>query len=169
MKPSRFFILGVLAILVVLGLSLSVEAFQAPAKGLPYPDGYRSWTHVKSMLIHSKDHPLYDPFGGLHHVYVNDKGLKTLKAGGVYPDGSILVFDLYEAKEEGGAYVATDRKFIGLMVKDAKKYAETGGWGWEVFKGNSRTGGNVGDAKKDCFACHASQKATDYVFSRYQE
>jgi hypothetical protein len=141
----------------------------AQSGGLKYPEGYRSWTHVKSMLIHSKDHPLYDPFGGLHHVYVNDKGEKALKNGGTYPDGSVLVFDLYDVKDDNGAYVATDRKFIGLMVKDSKKYKETGGWGWDVFKGNAKTGGNVKDAKTECFNCHASQKESDYVFSKYQQ
>lgn len=160
------------AFLIVLVVSVAVlvltDNSSAQSGGLKYPEGYRSWTHVKSMLIHSKDHPLYDPFGGLHHVYVNDKGVKALKSGGTYPDGSILVFDLYDAKEDNGAYVATERKFIGLMVKDSKKYKETGGWGWDVFKGNSKTGGNVANAKQDCFNCHASQKESDYVFSKYQ-
>lgn len=156
----------------VLALALwatgALQVSSAQSEGLKYPEGYRSWTHVKSMLIHSKDHPLYDPFGGLHHVYVNDKGLKALKNGGTYPDGSILVFDLYDVKEDNGAYVATDRKFIGLMVKDSKKYKDTGGWGWDVFKGNAKTGGNVKDAKTECFNCHASQKESDFVFSTYQ-
>ncbi|MER3525374.1 MAG: cytochrome C [Armatimonadota bacterium] len=156
-------------VVVLVGAALLVQRVSADSHGLTYPEGYRSWTHVTSMLIHSKDHPLYDPFGGLHHVYVNDKGLKALKSGGKYPDGSILVFDLYDVKEDGGAYVATDRKFIGLMVKDAKKYKDTGGWGWEVFKGNSKSGGNVKDAKTECFNCHASQKESDFVFSKYQQ
>jgi hypothetical protein len=150
-------------------VTVLVENSTAQPPGLTYPEGYRSWTHVKSMLIHSKDHPLYDPFSGLHHVYVNDKGLKAVKNGGTYPDGSVLVFDLYDVQEDNGAYVATDRKFIGLMVKDSKKYKDTGGWGWDVFKGNEKTGGNVKDAKTGCFNCHASQKESDYVFSRYQQ
>lgn len=159
---------SILALVLVALVAVVVDDSAAQSGGLKYPEGYRSWTHVKSMLIHSKDHPLYDPFGGLHHVYVNDKGVKALKEGGIYPDGSVLVFDLYDVKEDGGAYVATDRKFIGLMVKDSKKYKDTGGWGWDVFKGNAKTGGNVKDAKTDCFNCHASQKESDYVFSRYQ-
>ncbi len=156
-------------VVVILAGAFVVQRVVADAPGLKYPEGYRSWTHVKSMLIHSKDHPLYDPFGGLHHVYVNDKGEKALKNGGTYPDGSLLVFDLYDVKDDNGAYVATDRKFIGLMVKDSKKYKETGGWGWEVFKGNAKTGGNVKDAKTECFNCHASQKESDFVFSKYQQ
>ncbi len=165
MKP---FLTSLLALVCVLLVAALVENTAAQSGGLNYPEGYRSWTHVKSMLIHSKDHPLYDPFGGLHHVYVNDKGLKALKEGKAYPDGSVLVFDLYDVQEQEGAYVVADRKFIGLMVKDSKKYKDTGGWGWDVFKGNGKSGGNVKDAKTECFNCHASQKASDYVFSKYQ-
>ena len=150
---------SMLALVLVVLVAVAVDDSAAQSGGLKYPEGYRNWTHVKSMLIHSKDHPLYDPFGGLHHVYVNDKGEKALKSGGTYPDGSVLVFDLYDVKEDGGAYVTTDRKFIGLMVKDSKKYKDTGGWGWDVFKGNAKTGGNVKDAKTECFNC---------VFSKYQ-
>ena len=36
-----------------------------------YPEGYRSWSHVKSMII-QPGHPLEDPFGGIHHSYKND-------------------------------------------------------------------------------------------------
>lgn len=165
----RTLVVSAVVLVLALGVAGLMENSVAQAPGLKFPEGYRSWTHVKSMLIHSTDHPLYDPFGGLHHVYVNDKGVKALKNGGTYPDGSVLVFDLYNAKEENGAYVATDRKFIGLMVKDSKKYKDTGGWGWEVFKGNAKSGGNVKDAKTECFNCHASQHESDYVFSRYQD
>lgn len=165
---KRYAVLFAVVVVFVVAAFL-VQRVSADSPGLPYPEGYRSWTHVKSMLIHSKDHPLYNPFGGLHHVYVNDKGLKAVKSGGTYPDGSVLVFDLYDVKEDGGAYVATDRKFIGLMVKDSKKYKDTGGWGWDVFKGNSTSGGNVKDATTECFNCHASQKERDFVFSTYQQ
>lgn len=164
----RLIIIALLTLGILVGAILIADQSSAQSAGLKYPEGYRSWTHVKSMLIHSKDHLLYEPFGGLHNVYVNDKGVKALKTGGAYPDGSVLVFDLYDVKDADGAYVATERKFIGLMVKDSKKYGETGGWGWDVFKGNEKTGGNVKDAKTACFNCHASQKESDYVFSKYQ-
>jgi hypothetical protein len=164
----KYFIISFALVLIISLLAFTFDG-SAGTQGLKFPEGYRSWTHVKSMLIHSEEHPLYNPFGGLHHVYVNDTGLKTMKSGGTYPDGSVLVFDLYDTKEADGAFVATERKFIGVMVKDGKKYKEAGGWGWDVFPGDSRTGGNVADAKKECFSCHSSETATDFVFSRYQQ
>jgi hypothetical protein len=55
------------------------------------------------------------------------------------------------------------------MVKNAKIHAETGGWGFEVFKGDGRDERAVTEAKTQCFACHQSQRASDYVFSTYRK
>jgi len=133
-----------------------------------FPEGYRQWVHTKSMVIFDKKHPLFEPFGGIHHIYVNEKGLKANQEGGEYPDGSKLVFVLYEADETGGAYVAGKMKFVAVMEKDKKRFSDTGGWGFEVFKAGSQAGA-VKDSKKECFECHSAQKSSDYVFSRYVE
>ena len=61
-----------------------------------------------------------------------------------------------------------DRKFIGVMVKDAKAYVATAGWGFEAFKGDSRAERVVTGAPTQCFACHNAQKPKDYVFSDYR-
>jgi len=56
------------------------------------PEKYRSWNHVKSMIIFDQKHPLFNPFSGIHHVYVNHKGLNTIKNDGrrTFPDGSVI-------------------------------------------------------------------------------
>ncbi len=132
-----------------------------------YPEGYREWTHVKSMVI-EKGHPLYDSFGGIHHIYANAKALAAMKAGGPYPDGAVLVFDLLEAvKTEDHAIVEGARKVVGVMQKDSKRFAATGGWGFEGFKGDTRERA-VTDAETACFGCHAAKKDQDYVFSAYR-
>ena len=50
------------------------------------------------------------------------------------------------------------------MVKDAKKYAGTGGWGFGTF-----IDGKPSDAAsmQSCFPCHNQLKARDLVFTRY--
>ena len=143
-------------------LSTALAAPEAPA----YPEGYRGWSHVKSLQL-GEGHPLAATFGGLHHVYVNDTGVEALKANRALPDGSVLVFDLFEVKTEGGATSEGPRKFTAVMVKDAKKWAATGGWGFDAFAGDGRER-VVKDGGASCFACHASQQATDYVFSRWR-
>jgi len=53
------------------------------------------------------------------------------------------------------------------MKKDSKLYKDTGGWGFELFKGYEQQG-SARDPKL-CFKCHEPQKGTDYVFSTYMD
>ena len=50
------------------------------------------------------------------------------------------------------------------MVKDSKKYASTGGWGFAQFT-NGKPDGEAVD--KTCFGCHGPAKDRDFVFTRY--
>lgn len=134
---------------------------------VPYPDGYRSWSHVKSLIL-QEGHPLYASFGGLHHVYANPGALQGLRTG-TYPDGAVLVFDLLAVIEEGNAIAEGDRRLVGVMRKDRKAFAATGGWGFEGFAGASHTERLVTDATTQCFSCHQPQKDSDYVFSTWRE
>jgi hypothetical protein len=139
-------------------------AWAAEPPPVPYPAGYRDWHHVKSMLI-QPGHPLYASFGGIHHIYANKPALEGYRKG-KFPDGAVIVFDLLEAKAADNAVTEGPRKIVGVMRKDAKAYRDTGGWGFEGFKGDSKTERAVGkDAAKACFQCHTAQKDRDYVFS----
>jgi hypothetical protein len=132
-----------------------------------YPAGYRQWAHVKSMVI-EEGHPLYEAFGGIHHVYANEKARRALEAGkGRYPDGAVLVFDLLESVEQDDALVEGKRKVVGVMERDAKRFASTGGWGFEAFKNDTRERA-VADMRA-CFECHAPQKERGYVFSELRK
>jgi Cytochrome P460 len=143
-------------------------ALAADPAAVPYPDGYRNWTHVKSMVI-QQGHPLADAFGGIHHIYANAAALKGYRSG-MFPDGAVIVFDLLEARSGGGAIEEGPRKVVGVMVKNNRRWAATGGWGFEGFKGDSKTERAVGkDATAACFNCHAPQKAQDYTFSRWRQ
>ncbi len=135
---------------------------------VPYPEGYRTWTHVKSMVIED-GHPLHASFGGIHHIYANDKALKGYRSGR-FPDGAVIVFDLLEAPRADHAITEGPRKVAGVMHKNAKRYAATGGWGFEGFAGGDKTQRVVGkQAETACFACHVPQKDRDYVFSRLRD
>ena len=154
---------------IVLALSavLAVPAALIAADNeVAYPEGYRDWTHVKSMLI-EQGHPLYGAFGGLHHLYGNAAAMRGY-AEGRFDDGAVIVFDLLDVSRADNAVVETDRKVVGVMAKDSTRFADTGGWGFEGFAGDSRDR-VVGDNAKDaCFACHQPHADSDYVFSRYR-
>jgi len=155
-----------LLLLAVVAISMATLLAQGQKKTvIAFPKGYRHWTHVKSMVIFGNQHPLYNRIPGLHDVYVNDTGLPSLQQGKSYLDGSVLVFDLYDITSGRGAIETHNRKLLAVMKKNAKLYAETGGWGFEVFKGDEEKGSL--DNAKQCFDCHASQKRVDYVYSTY--
>lgn len=140
----------------------------AQAADVPYPEGYRAWTHVKSMAI-LPGHPLHDSFGGLHHLYANDKAMAGYKTG-TFRDGSVIVFDLLEADTSGNALAEGPRKIVGVMHRDARRYKATGGWGFEGFAAGDPQRRAVGSsAKTACFDCHAPLKASNYVFSRLRD
>lgn len=147
---------------------IAVAAAAVAAGVVPYPEGYRNWHHVKSMVI-EPGHPLYASFGGIHHLYANDQAMEGYRTG-KFPDGSVIVFDLLTATSADHAITEGERKIVGVMLKDARKFAATGGWGFEGFAGNSKTERAVGSkAAEACFGCHAAQKSNDYVFSRYRD
>ncbi|MEZ5531152.1 MAG: cytochrome P460 family protein [Steroidobacteraceae bacterium] len=142
-------------------------AVSAGDAAVPYPAGYRAWQHVKSMVI-EPGHALYAAFGGIHHLYANEKAMEGY-ASGHFQDGAVIVFDLLEAVSADHAVTEGKRKVVGVMHRDAKKFAETGGWGFEGFAGDSTTERAVGaKAASACFSCHAPQKDHEYVFSRYR-
>jgi hypothetical protein len=157
--------LGALSMAVLIQSTAFAAEMKKPL--VKYPEGYRNWVHVKSMVI-QQGHPLYESFGGIHHVYANDKALKAMKSGKKYPEGSVIIFDLLEANSDNTTTVEGARKVVGVMVKNSKKFAETGGWGFEGFKGDTKER-VVTDPKSACFSCHEPQKATDFVFSTYRK
>lgn len=146
----------------------SAPAFSADPAPVSYPEGYRAWTHVKSMVI-NPGHSLYDAFGGIHHIYANAKAMEGYKSG-KFPAGAVIVFDLLEAKSGNNAVQEGARKVVGVMHKNAAKWKDTGGWGYEGFKGDSKTDRAVGkNAASACHGCHTQQKEKDFVFSGYRK
>jgi hypothetical protein len=156
------------ALLMSLICATATTTALAADLAVPYPAGYRDWHHVKSMVI-NEGHPLFEAFGGIHHLYANGKAMKGYK-GGKFPDGSVIVFDLLEAPSDGNAVTEGARKVVGVMHKDAKQFKATGGWGFEGFGGGDPAKRVVGNnAATACFACHQPLKAQDYIFSRLRD
>ena len=158
--------MGKLILGLLMGLTLASHA--AETARIDYPEDYRNWRHVKSMELRP-GHALYETFGGIHHLYANPKAVRGYKSGR-FDDGAAIVFDLLEAKSEGDALTEGSRKVLGVMVRDSRKHAATGGWGFEAFAaGDPKKPLVGGNAAKACFECHASQKARNYLFSSLRD
>jgi len=154
----------------------SAASNASPIYGVTVPDGYRAWRLI------SVNH-LAGAQGKLKQVRAqlgNDIAMKTFRDGTVpFPDGTIIAaLHWNEAVSEendkvlaigfpGAALqssVAASPENVQFMVKDSKKYAATGGWGFADFK-NGRPGDET--LHKTCFPCHVPAKDRDFVFTRY--
>lgn len=154
---------------MVFAASLGFSGLAGGADEVPYPEGYRSWFHVKSQIA-TKEHPRFAQIGGIHHIYANSAGLTGYQTGS-FPDGSVLILDVFALEEEAGSLVEGERRWLGVMHKDREKYKATGGWGFENFAGNSKTDREVAvnGPIEACVTCHNKRKDTDLVFSKLRQ
>jgi hypothetical protein len=134
----------------------------SPIYGVTIPDAYRKWELVGPALEH-------DPLNELRAVVGNQKAIDAYRAGTLpFPDGAVLVklaWKHIQSPEFESALVPGAATTVQVMVKDTKKYAASGGWGFGRFV----DGRPVDEAQHEtCFACHESLvKARDYVFTKF--
>ncbi len=101
--------------------------------------------------------------------------------GKPFPDGAKMVKVHWNAKvdpgEPGAPAVPGTQHDVDLMVKDSKRFADSGGWGYGAFEydaaSNTFTPATLKDKPpqghdaKCGFACHTAVKTKDYVFTDY--
>ena len=154
-------------VLSLLALSLGVSAQSDQKAAVAYPEGYRSWVHVKSSLV-SPAHANYATNGGFQHIYANPEGMKGYRSR-VFPEGSIVVFDWLEMSDTAGAFAEGPRRQVDVMVKDSKRFATTGGWGFQRFVKDSKTELAASPTPQQCFACHDKLKKDGLILSTYRQ
>ena len=161
-EMARVFRLLTATVVMLAILSVSAESVD----DIKPPVDYRRWFHVNTMIV-DKASPLFEVLGGMHNVHVNSVGESALRKGGPYPNGTVFLTDLHEFSVVDGSYVEGALKGLALMAKDSKKYASTGGWGFQFWAGGDPKNPIVTDATKQCFECHQPKKDQDYVYSTY--
>jgi hypothetical protein len=67
-----------------------------------------------------------------------------------------------------GAYEEGARRQLDVMVKDARRFASSGGWGFQRFVGDSRTELAAAPTPAQCFACHQQLQKDGLVLSTYR-
>jgi hypothetical protein len=153
----------------------------APIYGVKIPDGYRDWHLISVKRLTGQQ--LTGAGGELRQLRAelgNDIAIKAFRDGTLpFPDGSIIAAlhwneDSSDADDQvlaaGFPGLGLKATFAGsavnvqFMVKDSRKYAASGGWGFADFT-NGRPGSEALHEK--CFPCHQPGKDRDYVFTRY--
>jgi hypothetical protein len=164
MRKTRLFIPPAFAALLTVG-----TLFASANDGVKMPVNFEHDGYLANSMLVTKEPNNTGLKPGVHLIYVNPAGLDRLKQGGStkYPDGTVFVDDVREFSVNEGVYHQGGHKFITTMVKDSKKYASTGGWGFQAWLGGDPTKPIVTDPVGQCFTCHMPQNANDYVFSTY--
>lgn len=156
----------VLSLLVLLGTILASQSPSPADARVAYPEGYRSWVHVKSALV-SPGHASFATIGGFQHIYANPEGMTGYRTR-TFPEGSIVVFDWLEMRDTAGAYAEGPRRQVDVMVKDSQRFAKTGGWGFQRFVKDSKTELAAAPTPETCHACHNNLKKDGLILSSYR-
>jgi hypothetical protein len=166
-----------LSVLVALAMAAQDKYTLKVPGGLGFSEfkGYESWQVVST----SQDGPL------VAAILANPVMIKAYQAGipgngQPFPDGSKLAKIHWNPKKMAtfpAATVPGTQHDMDFMVKDSKRFADSGGWGYAVFEYDAasdtfRPGTTTdkppqaNDAKCG-YACHTQVKARDYVFTDY--
>ena len=185
MKRIVFALVGVGALVGAVAATAPVlgqsDGEAAPIYGIKIPQGYRDWRLISVKRLTGKQ--LTGAGGALKQLRAelgNDLAIQAYRDGTrPFPDGAIIAALHWNEDSSDTDNRALAAGFPGLglassfagsamnvqfMVKDSKKYAASGGWGFADF-----TNGKPGDEAlhKTCYACHLPAAERDFVFTRY--
>jgi Cytochrome P460 len=167
----------IVLVLVVIVALAGVVTYMAPASGqadreaapngVKIPPGYRDWRLIS--VAHEEGN-----LNDLRAILGNDVAIKASREGKLpFPDGTIIaaVHWSHVPSDENNNVFGRAQSFvpgpatnIQFMIKDSKKYAATGGWGFGHFNKDGTLGNDT--LMKTCFPCHA-KASRDLVFTLY--
>ncbi|MCB1909778.1 MAG: cytochrome P460 family protein [Rhodocyclaceae bacterium] len=161
MTRSALAVLGFAA--AVLPAAPAAAQVAAAPNGIELPAGYRDWRVIASS--HREDNKT------LRVILGNDAAIAAARAGNTnpWPDGSVLAKLVWkDGRHAAWESAIVPEAFVHaeFMIKDSKRFADTGGWGFARWKGMAQTPyGENAEFVQECFGCHLPVKDNDYVFT----
>jgi hypothetical protein len=165
-QPTQALVLATVAALSLGTAVMASTTANSNGDAISLPARYRDW---KLISVAHEEGDLND----IRAILGNEVAIKAFRDGATpLPDGAIIarLAWTYESSAENNKVFGRNQSFIAgrptnvqLMIKDSRKYASTGGWGFAQFK----------DGKPDriseqaCYSCHVPVKDRDFVFTRY--
>jgi hypothetical protein len=171
MKWVAFLLVAVATVAGVVGASALASRHAdeevVPIFGIKIPPGYRDWRLIS--VAHEEGN-----LNDLRALLGNDVAIMAYREGKLpFPDGTIIarLAWSYVPSEENNKVFGRSQSFVAgsatnvqFMVKDSKKYATTGGWGFAQFKDGKSADETL---LKTCFPCHVPVESRDFIFTRY--
>jgi hypothetical protein len=173
MRKIACLVIAVAAVAGVIALTARASRHRPTQEAAPtfvtqIPDGYREWRFIS--VAHEEAN-----LNSFASILGNDIAIKAYREGKLpFPDGAIIAALHYRftPSAENNKAFGRDQSFVAgpptniqFMVKDSRKYAATGGWGFGHFNSDGKP---VDDAfMKTCLPCHQKIRERDLVFTLY--
>ncbi len=183
MKRRNILISGGVAVSLVVIFVVAVYAAQdkytvSVPNGLGFSEfkGYEKW---ELIAISHNGNMLAATLGNPEMIEAYKAGIPD--NGKPFPDGAKMAKIHWDAEkdaaEPGQPSVPGAQHDVDFMVKDSKRFADSGGWGWAEFEydatsqafrpGDLHDRPPQGHDAKCGLACHTIVQKRDYVFTKY--
>ena len=146
---------------------------------LVLPDTFREWVFVGSSLTPNALNGGHALFPEYHNVYMEPCSFKSFEQTHMFPEKMILFKELQltlpgqnaggsRTEPSGSGYFPGPLNGADVMVKDSKRYVESGGWGYYSF-GHREPKAPTAQVKikEECAYCHINSAKKDQVWAQF--
>jgi Cytochrome P460 len=168
--------------------SATAETEQTPARYLPeytsdgdliLPKNWRHWVFVGAPLTPNALNDGKANFPEFHNVYIEPGSFALYQKTGEFPEGTIffkeLQLTLPKEFPDGSRTEPSGRGYFGgpfngadVTVKDTKRYAASGGWGYYNFHHyEPKAETSKVRPKEECAYCHIASAKKDDVWTQF--
>lgn len=146
---------------------------------LVLPKGFHEWVYVGSPLTPNALNGGKANFPEYHNVYIEPGSYRIYKKTGVFPEGTIMFKELQltlpaqnpdgsRTEPSGRGYFPGPLNGADVTVKDSKRFAATGGWGYFNFHHYEPKAMTATVKKKEeCSFCHEASAKKDSVWTQF--
>jgi hypothetical protein len=146
---------------------------------LMLPKNFERWIYVGSPLTPNDLNDGKANFPEFHNVYMEPCSYDEYKRTNVFPEGTIFFKELQLLLEKenpdgsrtepsGRGYFPGKLNGADVTVKDSKRYAESGGWGYYNFNHHEPKAMTAKvKSKSECASCHIASAKKDDVWTQF--
>jgi hypothetical protein len=182
---------GSMIVIAVFAQSLTSVRAQAPARtcyppeytasgDLILPKNFHEWIYVGSPLTPNALNGGKASFPEFHNVYMEPCSYAKYQQTNVFPEGTIFFKELQltlppaenpdgsRTEPSGRGYFPGAYNGADATVKDTKRYADTGGWGYYNFNHNEPKAPTAKlKPQTECAYCHQASAKKDEVWTQF--
>jgi hypothetical protein len=143
------------------------------------PKNFEKWVYVGSPLTPNGLNGGTAGFPEFHNVYMQPWAYEEYQKTNVFPEGTIMFKELQltipgqnpdgsRTEPSGRGYFPGSLNGADVTVKDSKRYADTGGWGYYNFNHSEPKAPTAKlKSKTECAYCHQANAKKDEVWTQF--